>query len=148
MGECRLNLYYDYEGLKDTPYVDEIILTPEEMAELASWHVPSPFCDDLTPFADILPDVELVGETIVAGRRAYSLRGQLFGLGATRPDEIPHPVTSTVTLTVDAETYWLLGREEMMEGKVQVDLPWEAWPADDAHRVGDAKWARIGSPAD
>jgi hypothetical protein len=87
------------------------------MQELASWHIPSPFRDDLTRFADILPDVEVVGDTTVVGRRAYLLQGQLFGLGVSGPDGIPHPVTSTVTLTIDAETYWLLGREEVVEGE-------------------------------
>jgi hypothetical protein len=50
--------------------------------------------------------------TEVAGRPAYVLRGQLFGLG--RPGEGNHiePVTSTVQLVVDAKTFWVLGRTE------------------------------------
>jgi len=112
-------LYYSDREDEDASFVDEIILSPEEMQEVASWHVPSPFRDDLTRFADILPDVELVGETNVAGRRAYLLRGQLFNLGMVSPDGIPRPTASTVTLTVDAETYWLLGREEVVVGEAR-----------------------------
>jgi hypothetical protein len=117
MWECE---YYPERGEEGDSFVDEIILSPEEMWELASWHIPSPFRDDLTRFADILPDVEVVGETNVAGRWAYLLRGQLFtASGVNDLDETLVPVTSTVTLTVDAETYWLLGREEAVEGEAR-----------------------------
>lgn len=92
--------------------VDEIILSPDEMKELASWYVPSPFLDDLDRFGEVLDNVELVGEIDVAGRSAYVLRGQLFGFGRPGQGSRIDPVTSTVQLVVDAETYWLLGRAE------------------------------------
>jgi outer membrane lipoprotein-sorting protein len=92
--------------------VDEIILSSEEMRELASWYVPSPFLDDLDRFAEVLDNVELVREIEVAGRPAYVLRGQLFGFGWPVQGSRIDPVTSTVQLVVDAETYWLLGRAE------------------------------------
>jgi len=118
-GIDHLWVYRGQDYWTDAPYVDEIILSPDEMQELASWHVPSPFRNDLTLFADMLPDVELVGETTVAGRPAHLLRGQLMAF-ETHSDQIPPRLaTSTVTLTVDAETFWLLGLEEMVEGEVR-----------------------------
>ncbi len=104
-------------GQKGTSYVDEIILSPEEMRQQASWYVPSPFRGDLTHFADILPDVEMIGETTMAGRQVYLLRGPLSVLGGIDRDGIARSIVSTVTLFVDAETYWLLGREEVVEGE-------------------------------
>ncbi len=92
--------------------VDEIILSPQEMQELASWYVPSPFLDDLNRFTEILDSVELLGQVDVAGRPAYVLRGRLFGLGWPGPGARIDPVTSTLRLVVDAETYWLLDRVE------------------------------------
>jgi hypothetical protein len=92
--------------------VDEIILSPDEMQELASWYVPSPFLDDLNRFTEILDSVELLGQVDVAGRPAYVLRGQLFGLGWPGQGARIDPVTSTVRLVVDAQTYWLLDRVE------------------------------------
>ncbi len=94
--------------------VDEILLSPAEMAELASWYVPSPFLDDLDRFTDVLNDVEKVAEIEVAGRPAYVLQAQLFGLGWSEGEGGIEPVTSTVRLVVDAETCWLLGRSEQM----------------------------------
>jgi hypothetical protein len=92
--------------------VDEIILSPDEMQELASWYVPSPFLDDLDRFTEILDSVELLGQVQVAGRPAYVLRGQLFGFGWPGQGARIDPVTSTLRLVVDAETYWLLDRVE------------------------------------
>ncbi len=92
--------------------VDEIILSPDEMQELASWYVPSPFLDDLNRFTQVLDSVELLGQVDVAGRPAYVLRGQLFGFGWPGQGARIDPVTSTVRLVVDAETYWLLERVE------------------------------------
>jgi hypothetical protein len=93
--------------------VDEIILSSDEMRELASWYVPSsPLTDDLERFAEVLGSVEKVAEIEVAGRPAYVLRGQLFGFGWPGQGSRIDPVTSTVQLVVDAETYWLLDRAE------------------------------------
>jgi hypothetical protein len=74
--------------------------------------VPSPFLDDLDRFAEVLDNVELVSEIEVAGRPAYVLRGQIFGFGWPVQENRIDPVTSTVQLVVDAETYWLLDRAE------------------------------------
>jgi hypothetical protein len=92
--------------------VDEIILSPDEMQELASWYVPSPFLDDLDRFTEILDSVELLGQVQVAGRPAYVLSGQLFGFGWPGQGARIDPVTSTLRLVVDAETFWLLDRVE------------------------------------
>jgi hypothetical protein len=97
---------------RERAQVDEIILSPQEMQELASWYVPSPFLDDVDRFAKVLSNVELAGEIEVAGRPAYVLRGQLFGFGMPGQGNRIDPVTSTVQLVVDAETWWLLGRAE------------------------------------
>jgi hypothetical protein len=93
-------------------HVDEIILSAEEMQELGSWYVPSPFLDDLDRFTQVLDRVEKVAEVDVGGRPAYVLRGQLYGLGQPGEGDRIAPVTSTVQLIVDAETYWVLGRDE------------------------------------
>lgn len=97
---------------RERVHVDEIILSPDEVRELASWYVPSPFLDDLDRFAEVLGSVELAGQVEVSGRPAYVLRGQLFGFGWPGQGNRIDPVTSTVQLVVDAETYWLLGRTE------------------------------------
>jgi hypothetical protein len=96
--------------------VDEIILSPEEMQELGSWYVPSPFLDDLDRLTDVLENVEKVAEIEAAGRRAYVLRGRLFGFGQPVGGNHIEPVTSTVELVVDAETFWVLGRVEQLTG--------------------------------
>jgi hypothetical protein len=96
--------------------VDEVILSPEEMQRLGSWYVPSPFLDDLNRFAEALSGIERVAVTEVAGRPAYVLRGQLFGFGQPGAGNRMEPVTSTVQLVVDAETFWVLGRTERVPG--------------------------------
>ncbi len=114
-GVARMWIYGDYVGEES---VDEVIFSSDEMRERALvYKVPFPFRNDLASFADILPDVELAGETTVAGRRAYLLKGQLFTYEQNSMRETPRPITSTVTLIVDAETYWVLGQEEMVEGE-------------------------------
>lgn len=110
----------DYPLLEGSvyPYVEEIVLSRKEMRELATWHVPAPGREDLARFADMLPDVRVVGETTMAGRRVYLLQGKLFTLRRRfNPEEGPSPIEVTVVLAVDAETYWLLGREETIEGE-------------------------------
>lgn len=108
-----------YEG-ESGPYVEEIVLSPDEMQELAAWHVPAAARDDLARFADMLPDVQVVGESEMAGRTVYLLQGKLLTLGTRfNRDGSPRPTETTVTLVVDAETYWLLGREERVEGEDQ-----------------------------
>jgi hypothetical protein len=92
--------------------VTEIILSPEEMRELGSWYVPSPFLDDLDRFTQVLDKVEKVAEIEVAGRPAYVLQGRLYGFGRPGEGKRIEPVTSTVQLIVDSETYWVLGRDE------------------------------------
>jgi outer membrane lipoprotein-sorting protein len=92
--------------------VDEIVLSPEEMEELASWYIPSPSLDDLDRFTDVLSSVDKVTTIEMAGRQAYVLRGQLFGFGRPTEGNRIDPITSTVQLVVDAETYWVLGRIE------------------------------------
>ncbi len=104
-----------HEGI----HVDEIILSPEEMQKLGSWYVPSPFLDDLDRLTDVLNSVEKTAEIEVAGRPAYVLRGQLFGFGQPSEGNRIDPVTSTVQLVVDAETYWVLGRTERVPGGEQ-----------------------------
>ena len=99
--------------------VDEILLSPEEMQRLGSWYVPSPFLDDLNRFAEALSGMERVAMTEVAGRPAYVLRGQLFGFGQPGAGNRIEPVTSTVQLVVDAETFWVLGRTERVPGTGQ-----------------------------
>jgi outer membrane lipoprotein-sorting protein len=99
--------------------VDEIILSPAEMQGLSSWYVPSPFLDDLGRFTDVPSSVERVADIEVAGRRAYVLSGQLFGFGQPGVGNRIDPVTSTVQLIVDAETYWVLGRTERVPGAGQ-----------------------------
>jgi outer membrane lipoprotein-sorting protein len=94
--------------------VTEIILSPEEMRELGSWYVPSPFLDDLDRFTQVLDTVEKVAETEVAGRPAYVLQGRLYGFGRPGEGKRIEPVTSTVQLIVDSETYWVLGRDERL----------------------------------
>jgi outer membrane lipoprotein-sorting protein len=96
--------------------VDEIILSPAEMQELSSWYVPSPFLDELDRFTDVLNSVEKVADIEVAGRPAYVLRDQLFGFGQPGDGNRIDPVTSTIQLVVDAETYWVLGRAEQVPG--------------------------------
>ena len=112
-------VYMEQNYWEDTPYVEEVVLSAEEMQELALWHVPSPFREDLTRFAEMLPDVELVGETTTAGRKAHLLRGHGVAFEAGSDEVPPRLVTSTVTLTVDAETFWLLGLEELVEGEAR-----------------------------
>lgn len=92
--------------------VDEIILSEEEIQALGSWYVPSPFLDDLDRFTEVLSNVERVADIEVAGRPAYVLRSQLYGFGLPGEDNRIDPVTSTVHLVVDAETYWVLDRTE------------------------------------
>lgn len=123
-GVAHVWTYSNYRGEES---VDDVTLSPEEMRERAlAYEVPFSFHDTLASFADILPDVELAGETTVAGRRAYLLKGQLFTYEQNSQlftyeqnsmRETPRPVTSTVTLIVDAKTYWLLGQEEVVEGE-------------------------------
>ena len=96
--------------------VDEIILSPEEMQGLGSWYVPSPFLDDLERLAEVLGTVEKVAEIEIAGRPAHVLRGQLFGFGQPGEGNRIEPVTSTVQIVVDTETYWVLGRVEWLPG--------------------------------
>ena len=106
---------WSYENYEGEEFVNDVVLSPEDLRELElASETPVPFRDDLASFADILPDVELAGETTVAGRRAYLLKGQLFTYGQNPTRETPRPITSTVTLIVDAETYWVLGQEEMV----------------------------------
>jgi hypothetical protein len=100
-------------------HVDEVILSPEEMQRLGAWYVPSPFLDDLNRFAEALSSIERVAMTEVAGRPAYVLRGQLFGFGQPGAGNHIEPVTSTVQLVVDAETFWVLGRTERVPGTGQ-----------------------------
>lgn len=94
--------------------VDEIILSPQEMEELGSWYVPAPFLDDLGRFIDAVQRVEKSTESEVAGRRAYILRGRVYSFGHPNGGNRMAPVTSTVQLVVDAETYWILGRTEWL----------------------------------
>jgi hypothetical protein len=104
-----------YSGGESNPTIEEIVLSPDEMRELARWHVPSPGREDLAHFADMLPDIRFVGESEMAGRRVYLLQGQLPALSSEfNEDGAPRPTKATVTLAVDAETYWLLGREEQL----------------------------------
>lgn len=92
--------------------VDEIVLSPKEMEELGSWYVPSPFLDDLDRFTEVLSTVQKVAETNVAGRSTFILRSQLYGFGQPGEGNRIDPITSTVQLVVDAETYWVLDRTE------------------------------------
>jgi hypothetical protein len=101
---------------REATRVDEIVLSPQEMEELASWLVPSPFLDDLDRFTDVLGDVERVAEIEIAGRSAFVLRGQLFGFGQPGAGNRIDPVTSTVQLLIDADSYWVLGRIERLPG--------------------------------
>lgn len=106
--------YNSYEPGKEEATVDEIMLSGEEMQSLASWYVPSPFRNDLESFEDMVPAIKRVGKTTVAGRSAYLLRGKLDTMNRASPKDI---VKSTVTLSVDAETYWLLSYEEKVKGE-------------------------------
>jgi hypothetical protein len=121
-------------------WVDEIVLSEEEMQELGSWYVPSPFLDDLERFSEVLSNVEKVADIQVAGRPAYVLRSQLFGFGEPTDGNRIDPVTSTVHLVVDAETYWVLERtervleprqhEEVIAGVVQRTRRFELFSAE------------------
>jgi hypothetical protein len=116
-GEVRngVDRFWKYSSYPN-PYTDEFILSPEEMQLITKNSVPSPFRDELDRFADILPDVKVVGESTMAGRRVYLLRGEL-PTGRIAHDGQPHTVNAVVTLFVDAETYWLLGRKEFVQGE-------------------------------
>lgn len=103
---------------ESSPYVEEIVLSPDEMQELATWHVPASARAELARFADMLPDVRVVGESEMAGRTVYLLQGKLLTPGTRfNHDGSPRPTEVMVTLAVDAETYWLLGREEQVQGE-------------------------------
>lgn len=116
-GEVRngVDRFWKYSNYPNA-YADEFILSPEEMRLMTEKSVPTPFRDELDRFADILPDVKVVGESTMAGRRVYLLRGELPA-GGIAHDGQPHTVNAVVTLFVDAETYWLLGREEFVQGE-------------------------------
>jgi hypothetical protein len=120
--------------------VDEIKLSPREMEELGTWLVPSPFLDDLERLTGVLEHVEKDGVTTAAGRPAYIIQGELFGFGRPAPDGHIDPVTSTIQLLVDQESYWILDRvehisvgegdEKRLAGVVQRTRHFELVPSD------------------
>jgi hypothetical protein len=107
------------EGEQDEVQVDQILLEPQEMAELSGWLVPSPSLDDLQRFTGILERVEKRAEIKVAGRPAYVVNGRLYGFGQPTSRGDIQPVTTTVQLVVDAETFWVLGRVERLPAAVE-----------------------------
>jgi hypothetical protein len=103
---------------ESVPYVEEIMLSADEMQELAAWHVPAAARDELARFADMLPDVRVIDKSEMAGRPVYLLQGKLLTPETQfNRDGSPRPTEVIVTLAVDAETYWLLGREEQVPGE-------------------------------
>jgi hypothetical protein len=92
-------------------------LSIKEIQQLASWYNPALFRDELPQLAQTVSDIELVEETTVAGRQAHVLRGKILSLGTLGYEDTLELAPSVVTVTVDAETYWLLGWEETVAGE-------------------------------
>lgn len=111
-GVDRMWRYTYDEDLYD-PKTTEISLSPNEVDKRAETRVlQAPFMDDLARFAEVLPEIKVVGIERIARRKAFVLQADLFGAGVPNAQGLLTPVTSTVKLWIDTETYWLLGREE------------------------------------